>query len=346
MTTAALRHVELVVAGNEASDLLPVLSPELVAAHGGRRAVWTVLDEGPVESCLALLVQRADGWVAHHQGFDPGSETGRTEDGEALAHRDGWVYVVGSHFGSKSGPLRPRRAFFARFWEADAAAGRVRLDVVRNQFRLHRAINDALRDADITPLPPGGQVRRKFIVQTRTRGTEKSKSWVERLADDDLPLNVEAAAFTPDGTLLLGLRYPVTDKGEPIIVEIAGVEGMFDDNPRTWPRVIRACALTGVTPSGTLTGFRAMTAATNGGFEAVVGSIDATGKGSVLLEDHPAGGDVMCRHVRFTMGKGTSVRGEVVEELEPFHNVEGLTILDGERFYVTDEDHRIALWHD
>ncbi|GIF78401.1 hypothetical protein [Asanoa siamensis] len=344
--TAPLRHVELSVAGNEASDLLPVLSPELLAAHGARRGLWTVLDEGPVEACVALLVQGHDGaWAAHHQGFDAGHEAGRTEDGEALAHRDGWVYVVGSHFGSKAGPLRPKRAFFARFREADAARGVVKLHVVRNQFRLHRAINDALLAADINPLPPGERVHQRFIRETQIRGAAKAKGWVDRVVAGDLPVNVEAAAFTPAGTLLLGLRFPVTQDGEPILVEIGGVEGMFDADPRSWPAVVRAYALTGVTPPGTLTGFRALTA-TDAGFEAVVGSIDALGKGSVLLDDHPTGGEIMCTHVRFTLGTGTRVAGEVVEDLAPFHNVEGLAVLDGEHIYVTDEDHRIALWHD
>ncbi|MEV0713588.1 hypothetical protein [Asanoa sp. NPDC050611] len=344
--TAPLRHVELTVAGNEASDLLPVLSPALLEAHGARRGLWTVLDEGPVEACVALLVQGHDGsWAAHHQGFDAGREAGRTEDGEALAHRDGWVYVIGSHFGSKGGPLRPKRAFFARFREADAARGVVRLHVVRNQFRLHRAINDALVAADISPLPPGERVHQRFIRETQIRGAAKAKSWVDRLVIGDLPVNVEAAAFTPAGTLLLGLRFPVTQDGEPILVEISGVEGMFDSDPRSWPAVVRAYALTGVTPPGALTGFRALTA-TDTGFEAVVGSIDALGKGSVLLDDHPAGGDITCTHVRFSLGTGTRVDGSVVDDLAPFHNVEGLAVVDGERIYVTDEDHRIALWHD
>jgi hypothetical protein len=65
--TDALQCVDLSVAGNEASDLLPVRSPEVLAAHGARRGFWTVLDEGPVEQCLALLVERHDGqWAAHH----------------------------------------------------------------------------------------------------------------------------------------------------------------------------------------------------------------------------------------------------------------------------------------
>jgi hypothetical protein len=325
-----------------------VRSERVLAAHGADLGFWTVLDEGPVEDCLALLLRRTGGrWAAHHVRVDAGSENGRTEDGEALAYGNGWVYVLGSHFGSKGGPLRPRRAFFGRFAEEDAAAGRVRLRVVRNQFRLHRTLNDAFRDAAITPLKPGERVRDRFIVQTLARGAGKAKSWLARLSHDDVPCNVEAAAFTRSGTLLLGLRFPVTEAGEPILVEIADVDGMFDADPRTWPTVVSAYALTGVTPPGALTGLRALSARPDGSYDAVVGSIDATGKGSVLLDDHPMGGDVTSRHVRFRLpDSGREIVGEQLADLAPMVNVEGLAEVDGTAFYVTDEDHRVALWHD
>jgi hypothetical protein len=344
-----LRLVEFIVAGNEASDLLPVRSAALLRAYRARRGFWTVLDEGPVERCLALLLEREDGeWVAHHVAADAGDENGRTEDGEALAHHDGWVYVFGSHFGSKGGPLRPRRAFVARFREDDAATGTLPLAVVRNRFRLHRAVNDALVAAPLTLLPPGDRVRHRFIVETLARGTARAKSWVSRLAEDDLPLNVEAAAFTPAGTVLLGLRFPVTGAGEPILVEMAGVPEMFAaaDGSRGWPRAVGAYAVTGVTPPGELTGFRAITPTPDGGYAAVIGSIDALGKGSVLLDDHPGGGKVASRHVRFRFdgASGGRVAGELVADLAPFHHVEGLAELEGACFYVTDEDHRVALW--
>ncbi|MFF5052018.1 hypothetical protein ACFY1S_02375 [Micromonospora sp. NPDC000663] len=348
-----LRLVEFVVAGNEASDLLPVRSAALLRAYGARRGFWTVLDEGPVERCLALLLEvDGGGWTARHVVADAGGENGRTEDGEALAHHDGWVYVFGSHFGSKAGPLRPRRAFVARFREDDAAGGPLPVQVVRNRFRLHRAVNDALAVAPLSLLPPGERVRDRFIVETLARGTARSKSWVSRLAPDDLPLNVEAAAFTPAGTVLLGLRFPVTSAGEPIVVEVAGVPDMFAAEP-AWPRALGAYAVSGVTPTGALTGFRAIAPTSDGGYDAVIGSIDALGKGSVLLDDHPGGGDVTSRHVRFRLPAGGSggavpdaylLDGEVVAELAPFHHVEGLATLDGRVFYVTDEDHRVALW--
>ncbi|GGK15246.1 hypothetical protein GCM10010124_04810 [Pilimelia terevasa] len=339
-------EVVLTVGGNEASDLLPVRSPAVLAAHGARRAFWTVLDEGPVEECLALLVEGADGrWAGHHQWVDAGAEEGRTEDGEALSRHDGWVYVVGSHFGSKRGPLRAKRGFVARFREDEAADGVPRLHVVRNRFRLHRTINDALRRSGLALATPGEWVRERFIVETIRRGHARGKRWVARLDPADLPVNVEAAAWTARGTLLLGLRYPVAADGAPLLVELGGVAGMFEAE-QTWPHAVGVYAVTGVTPPGQLTGFRALADRPDGGFDAVVGSIDALGKQSALLDDHPEGGDVYCRHVRFPLPDacaGAAVPGRLVADLAPLHHVEGLAEGDGHRYYVTDEDHRIAL---
>ncbi|MEV4725774.1 hypothetical protein AB0K29_19185, partial [Micromonospora humida] len=90
----------------------------------------------------------------------------------------------------------------------------------------------------------------------------------------------------------------------------------------------------------------AVTPTADGGYAAVVGSIDALGKGSVLLDDHPTGGEVTSRHVRFRWEPADDGRiaGEVVAELAPFRHVEGVAEMDGRSFYVTDEDHRVALW--
>ena len=63
------------------------------------------------------------------------------------------------------------------------------------------------------------------------------------------PINVEGAAFrdgaeAPKGgspTLLLGLRFPVTAEGHPIVVEIEGIERLFKPGNRL-PEVHGACS--------------------------------------------------------------------------------------------------------
>jgi len=352
-----LTTIDLERGGNEASDLLPVENEALLAAHGWDRGFWTVLDEGHAEDSVAVLGHRdgagdGAGWEIHPLACLAGKQAGRTTDGEACARHDGWIYVVGSHYGSKSGPLQAKRAWLARFREdsidREVPETEVVLEIERNQFRLHRVVNDALDQADVVPIVPGDTVRDRFIAQTLERGKSKNKSWAHRLRERDVPINIEGAAFRPSGTLLLALRFPTSAEGEPVAVEVAGVPEMFEDAD-TWPRVERVWVLEGATPDGALTGFRALSHAGEDTFDAIVGSIDATGKGSVLLEDHPEGAEVESAHWRFALPAGGTIEeaigvsGEHVRTLHGLRNVEGLSVEDGRAHYVTDEDERIQL---
>ena len=79
---------------------------------------------------------------------------------------------------------------------------------------------------------------------------------------------------------------------------------------------------------------------------AITGSLDAGGKGSALLEDHPEGGRAACAHYRFAL-PGNRDGGSVEAELEQafdLHNVEGLASdPEGHFYYVTDDDERIRV---
>jgi hypothetical protein len=278
-----------------------------------------------------------------------GAETGRTEDAEAVARHDGWVYVVGSHYGSKGGPLQAKRAFLARFDEQsiDRTVPESELPIVvrRNKFQIHRLINDALDASHVVAITPGDTVRTRFIARTIERGTQRSKSWVDRLTERDVPINIEGAAFRPNGNLLLALRFPTTAQGEPILVELSGVPAVFDGAASS-PTVVRVWELTGVCPPDALVGFRALSRSGDDVYDAILGSIDATDKGSVLLDDHPEGAIAHCSHWRFTLPADDAdgaVRAELVRDFPDLRNVEGLAVESGQTFYVTDEDHRIQL---
>uniref|UniRef100_A0A5Q5BSJ7 DUF3616 domain-containing protein n=2 Tax=unclassified Mycobacterium TaxID=2642494 RepID=A0A5Q5BSJ7_MYCSS len=355
MTSPALTTVDLAHEGNEASDLVHVDNEALLEAHGWDLGFWTVLDEGPVEDCVAVLGHARGaapdrGWEIHRLPVDAGDEKGRTEDAEAVARHDGWVYVVGSHYGSKAGPLQAKRAFLARFDEQsiDRTVPESELPIIvrRNKFHLHRLINDALDASHVVAITPGDTVRTRFIARTIERGTQRSKSWVDRLTERDVPINIEGAAFRPNGNLLLALRFPTTAAGEPILVELSGVPALFDDEVSS-PTAVRVWELAGVSPPDALVGFRALSRSGDDVYDAILGSIDATDKGSVLLDDHPEGAVAHCSHWRFTLTADEpadgAVRAELVHDFRDLRNVEGLSVESGQTFYVTDEDHRIQL---
>jgi len=105
---------------------------------------------------------------------------GKTEDAEAITldESTGYVYILGSHFGSKDGPLQPKRGFVARFREADVGHvtedPTMELEVSRQSFALHRLINNALQEAGPDLIPLGEQSYKALIEGTIERG-EKEK---------------------------------------------------------------------------------------------------------------------------------------------------------------------------
>ena len=72
----------------------------------------------------------------------------------------------------------------------------------------------------------------------------------------------------------------------------------------------------------------------------IVGCLDASGKGSTLLDDHPEGANTPCSHYSFrlpTKRDGGVVKAKLVHQFD-VANVEGLALGTGTRcFYVTDE---------
>lgn len=354
----SLGAVDLHLEPNEASDLCPLDDREILEGNGWDLAYVTVLDDTAVEEAVALLGHQAgaaitEGWSSHRLPCVPSAGEGKTEDAEACAWRDGSLYVIGSQYGKGTGPLQPKRSFLARLRaedlraDLDLAQARPPLTVARNRFRLHRAINDALQAAPVELLERRRQVRQRFIQATIKRGEKKGKRWAGRVQAGDVPVNVEAARFRPHGTLLLGLRHPCTSAGEPILVELADVDHIIDDED-VQPRVIQVWTLPGVGRSAEPVGFRALHTDGDDRYGAVVGNLDSLDKGSALLEDHPEGAFARSQHVRFRLPAGAE--GGPVADVEHVHEwidlrrIEGLaTAPDGTMLYVVDDDERVHL---
>jgi hypothetical protein len=349
-----MHETDLHLEPNEASDLCRVLTPEVRARYGWDRAMLTVLDEASAEDCLALLVHRQgcpldEGWEALRVHADPDAGARKSEDAEACAMRDGQVYVLGSQFGKKAGPLSARRSWIARVSEASLeralAGGRATLEIARLRFGLHRAVNDALAAAPVELLALGPLGRKVYIDATIAAGRKGGKRWAGRVQPDDQPINIEAAEFRADGRLLLGLRYPVTADGHPLLVEIHDVEALFAE-PDALPRPGAVWWLANAGSAQAPTGFRGLDTRGDDRFDAIIGDLDAANKSATVLEDHPQGARADSEHVRFALPDrdGGPVDAEVVHHFGDIRRVEGVAIdHEGHAHYVIDEEGHVAL---
>jgi hypothetical protein len=356
MTADDLHQLNLNLHPNEASGLLVVENEALLEAHGWELAFWAVLDEGRIEDCVAIIGHRRgasleEGWEIDRLRARPAGKAGKTEDAEAITRHDGWVYVLGSHFGSKRGPLEPRRGFVGRFREDGVEhvtkGPTTSMEISRRSFVMHRLINDALADTGpgLVALEKGA--REAFIESTIRRGKKEGKRWAGLVRGEDYPLNVEGAAFRRNGNLLIGLRFPVAADGRPILVEIDGIDRLFEG---AMPEVRGLWTVDAIGRDGAMAGVRDLAlVARDGGEELhlVTGNVDSRKAGSILIEDYPDGSATVSTHFRCAMppeAHAGNLTGEFVREFPTLPRVEGITITDdGRFFYVTDEDEGVHL---
>lgn len=343
--------VDLHLQPHEASGLVASQSERLKQATGLRPLFWTVLDDGPVQECIALIGRREEaveptaGWATHRLSCEVTTPASGTDDGEAIAAHDGWVYVLGSHYGSKDGPLEPERSFIARFHEDDVAledGPRVDLHVASAPFLLHQVVNDALRQAGVDLLPAAPKYRKRFVAKARRRGLHDGADWAWRLRHDDWPINIEGAAFLDDGALALGLRVPVTGDGNPLVVVVRHVDRMFDPAAGD-PEAAAVWTFPDIGSRRALVGIRDLQR-DGDTLHLLVGNLDSDPDDSLLLRHHPEGGPAESAHWRAALPRiGTeraaaAVAAEHVHTFEGLHAVEGLAADAGRVLYVSDED--------
>lgn len=374
VTDADLELIDLGLDPNEASGLCAIQSDALLDRLGWTFGLWTVLDDGPIERCIAAIGKLADptdedldgahdGWVVRRllPPTPPGGFPA-TDDGEAIAVRDGVVYAFGSLYGAKEGPLEAERQFLARFHE-DAVQPldpgdlddrpddshdpiTAPLEVVEDRFRLHRAINDALRASGLPLLEPGPTYRKHVIGEARKRAIDAGRDWAWRLRWDDHAINVEGSAFFAAGALVLGLRIPVHADGHPLLVVVEGIERAFEDVDAA-PRVVGVHVVANVGEPAAPVGVRDCMA-TERSLHVLVGNLDSAGKGSRLLDVLPEGARAVSSewHIDLANGELPSAQlGAVPDRIFPdLHRVEGLARdRDGRTHYVVDEDEAVGL---
>ena len=340
----------------EASELCELDAPDLLARRRWDRALLTVMDEAPVESALAVLghergAEPGSGWRAEKLRLDLRSGQNRTEDAEACARHAGWIYVFGSQFGSEDGPLEAKRSWVARMRDDElsralAEGATLPAELVRLRFGIHRAVNDVFAGAKVDLMALGAASREAYIDQTIRRGARKKKRWSGSVRSSDRPINVEGVEFRANGNLLLGLRYPVTAEGAPVLVEMEGVERLFED-PQSLPRCTAVWWLEGVGDPEQPVGIRALFGDGVDSFHAIVGNLESTGKRSAILADHPEGARAASTHVRFSLpaaASGGAVMADVVHRFDDLRRVEGVAVAaDGQAHYVIDREGDVAL---
>lgn len=342
---------ELDLAPNEASGLLGVRDPDVLAAAGCDRGFWAVLDEVDVADCVAMIGHAAGepldrGWQARRVRLDRSGDDGPADDAEALAYHDGWVYLLGSHHGGKQGPMRRSEQWVARFAEhhvrvsAEGGVG-APAEVAHTAFALHRTVNDALRDSAVEVLAPREASRRAFIDATiaELAGTAEHG----RVRSGDWTINIEGAEVTGDGLLLLGLRFPVAADGRPLLVALQGWTGMCDG--AGWPEPAGVWPLRAVGRGGGIAGVRDL-CVLGDELHAATGNLDSAGKGSVILDDYPEGEHTVNTH--FAASLSAVRHGDdacsVVREFPDHPRIEGVAADDqGHFFYVSDEDEAVHL---
>jgi hypothetical protein len=355
-----LFQMELNLHPNEASGLLTIGDEVLLGEHGWDLGFWACLDEGEIEDCVAAIGHRRgspdeEGWEIERLRAEASGAAGKTEDAEAITRDEstGYVYILGSHFGGKDGPLQPKRGFVARFREADVGditgAPAVELDVSRRSFALHRLINDALKESGPGLIPLGKQSHKALIAATIARGEKEHKKWAGLVREDDYPINIEGAAFRENGTLLLGLRFPTTAEGRPILVELRGIDRLFDPGD-SLPEVRGFWTADAVGRGGEMAGVRdlALLEAEEGEeLHLVTGNVDSRDKQSVLIQDYPGGRETVATHFRCALphdAHSGHLEAEFVREFPSLPRVEGMAITPEDRtYYVTDEDEGVHL---
>ncbi len=354
-----LFQMDLNLHPNEASGLLDIGDRALLGEHGWDLGFWAVLDEGEIEDCIAAIGHREgspedEGWEIERLHAEVRGDAGNTEDAEAITRDDrtGSVYILGSHFGSKSGPLQPKRGFVARFRESDVGHvtedPAMQLEVSRRSFALHRLINDALKEDGPDLIPLGKQSHKALIAATIKRGHKEGKKWAGLVREDDYPINIEGAAFRKSGTLLLGLRFPTTAEGRPILIELEGIDRLFDRDDL--PEVVGFWTVDAIGKNGDVAGVRDLSLVHTGDSEElhlVTGNVDSRDKQSVLVKDYAGGRQTVATHFRCGLPQDAhsgELTGEFVREFPSLPRVEGITVTEGGRaFYVTDEDEGVHL---
>lgn len=351
-TLDGLHRLALDVGPNEASAISPIESAEPLAERGWDAGFWIVLDDTGIEGAIVAVGRRSTDYrweakrlAATSDGAPP------TDDAEDCVRIGEWVYAFGSHYGSKEGPIERERQFVARFREADLARGELDLQVAGGDYRLHRLLNDALLDSGIELFPLADSARSALVGPASEEEAEEAADGRDPLVrPHDLAVNIEGCALrSRTGGVLIGLRFPTSAAGHPLIVELEDLHELFDPSP-SLPTVKGVWECVNIGNAQVPAGIRGLAEGAGDVIEAITGNLDSAGKGSVLIDAHPEAALAPSAHFSLRMPANRrrgAASSELVREFHGRYRVEGVAHDPaGRTFYVIDDDERVELRFD
>jgi hypothetical protein len=332
----------------EASALLPCANAELLASYRFDRAFWALKDFGPVEDALVLIGHRRDRPLA--KGWTVKAARGRlnvqreTEDAEVLARHGDFIYVLGSQSGGPEGVLEPERSFVLRFSEqsvrAPPATSRLKLEIANRPFIVHRAVNDALKRSGLDLIPLAPHAANTFVLPTIEEGYAARAAWAPRLQAEDYPIRLDGLVFLPDGSALLGLRFPMTAEGHPLLVRVEDLSRCFAESGALKSSVVGWLAAAGDPrhPAGIRAIQHSRPGADDGrAIDVLTGPLGSPGHRDALAHDYPGSEAAPRRHWRLELpaerGGPDVLDAQLVRQFGE-HDVEGFAQdSDGHWYY-------------
>lgn len=315
---------------NEASGLAPITSPDVLRSLGAGEAWWLVHDEGGLEEMVSAVVFGDDGQptlIAADLAVD---EAAAVTDAEAIVRCGEQMLILGSAFVDGDGRLDHRRAFIARFAESSIE--------VHGDDRGRPTLRGS---ADVLMLGSAWVERVAAKVQADHELIRPAKPGKRRPGAEEL-INIEGAAVVDDA-LVLGLRWPVTVDGHPVMAIIESARPVLESLRWTDETASSLLALPvtvrSIPEAGTVkrpAGIRAMS--TGPGVDRAVHVV--TGPTERLLI-HGGAKAAPLHHLRVDLDTG---RSTTLETLEGYRKVEGLAPVSGGRWiYALDDDDAVVL---
>ena len=239
----SLRRVRLKAGVNEASALLTVRSPSLLSQLDTDQAWWIAHDEAGLDAMVSVVCsvpgvdQESDeSWQVTTLQLTAHSNPVLT-DAEALAFADGFVFIFGSSFVGPKGLRDERRSFVARFSEHDVTTTAIEAtedESKKSSYKKTKKQPPTTLSAPASVLDLDTHVTRSInraieaqelqLLKPHSRIAKQVKKSIKAGADLDpemQPINIEGAVFIGDD-LVLGLRWPVSSQGQPLVARIAG----------------------------------------------------------------------------------------------------------------------------